>query len=225
MGKITIALLDTHILFRKGLAGLINQFEDYTVLMDAGSEEELLQQFRIHGLPQIVLTAIMLPVKSGYQTTQWLRQHHPSIKVIALSAIYTDFAVVQMVASGACGFTTKSVTPLQLKSILDKATHPDFHGGGLHGLYAQRMLPSQFSNLHKAMEVRLSEIEISLLQLCCTEMTYAQIAEELSLTEKAVDRMRDKLFQKLDLQNRPQLAVFAVTNGLRMDMVPLAVEV
>ncbi len=62
--------------------------------------------------------------------------------------------------------------------------------------------------------VNLTEREINFLKLACTELTYKEIADQLSVSPRTVDGYRDMLFEKLDIKTRVGLAIYAIKNGI-----------
>ena len=87
--KILIAIVDDHTLFRSGVCGLLSEFEELKVVFEAGNGQQLQQMLLTHTLPQVVLMDINMPVMDGYDTTRWLKERYPQIKVLALS-MYED---------------------------------------------------------------------------------------------------------------------------------------
>ena len=92
-----IAIADDHAMFRKGLSVLINLFPGYTVLFDAANGRELTEKINPAQLPDIVLMDISMPEMDGYATTEWLRNNYPAIKVLALSTMDAETAIIKMV--------------------------------------------------------------------------------------------------------------------------------
>src|SRR5450432_2988367 len=82
-----IALVDDHTMFRKGLAVLIGLFPGYKVLMDVANGREFIDQLDPDRLPDIVLLDIHMPIMDGYATAAWVHEHHPAIRVLALSTM------------------------------------------------------------------------------------------------------------------------------------------
>ncbi len=79
-------LVDDHKLFRKGIAELVNNFEGFKVIYEAGNGRELVD--RLPSLPEkpdIILLDINMKEMNGYETMSWLHDNHPNIKVIVLS--------------------------------------------------------------------------------------------------------------------------------------------
>ena len=118
--KINIAIVDDHAMFRNGLAVLINLFAGYTVLFDAGNGKEFIDKLSPQQLPDIVLMDISMPVMDGYATTEWLHNNYPQIKVLALSTMDAETAIIKMIKSGAKGYVLKDADTDELKRALDE---------------------------------------------------------------------------------------------------------
>ena len=98
-----IALADDHTLLRKGLASLVENF-GYTVVAEADNGQELMDKITGGAEPELVLMDINMPEKDGYETTLWLKENHPDIKVLALSMYDDETAIIRMLKSGAKGY-------------------------------------------------------------------------------------------------------------------------
>src|SRR5258708_2903510 len=118
----TIAIVDDHLMFRKGLAALINLFPGYQVLFDAGSGEECIRRLQeLSGLqPDILLMDIVMPGMEGYAATAWVRDNYPDIRVLALSTMEAETAIIGMIRSGAKGYVLKDADPAELKKAFDE---------------------------------------------------------------------------------------------------------
>src|SRR5580704_15641732 len=99
--KIKIAIVDDHALFRKSLRILIDMFVRYKVSHDASNGKDLIAQLKPNDLPDIVLMDINMPLMDGYASTFWLRENYPAIKVLALSTMDSETAIIKMIKSGA----------------------------------------------------------------------------------------------------------------------------
>lgn len=223
MNKISIAFVDDHKLLRAGLIELINDFKNCTVMLEAGNGKEFTQQLNLENLPQIVLLDISMPVMNGYDTAAWLQQNHPGIKIIVLSQFDEEFAIARMVNLGACAFLVKDEEPEILEEALNTVHQTGFYfGGQLGSLVRQLLQPSKYSQ--PGYDTLLSETEIRFLELSGSSLTYNQIGDELSMTVKQVEHLRDRLCTQFDLKTRPQLAVFALSNGLTLPPVNYTVS-
>ena len=118
-----IAIADDHAMFRKGLVVLINLFPGYQVLFDASNGKELIDKLNPDQLPDIILMDITMPEMDGYATTEWLHNHYSEIKVLALSTIDAETAIIRMVKSGAKGYVLKDADTDELKLAFDEVLH------------------------------------------------------------------------------------------------------
>ncbi|MFX6048539.1 response regulator transcription factor, partial [Acinetobacter baumannii] len=82
-----IALVDDHLLLRNGLAVVINSYQGYRVVFEAGNGIEFIQKLKENELPDIVLLDISMPYMNGYETAEWMKKNYPAIKVLVLSML------------------------------------------------------------------------------------------------------------------------------------------
>src|SRR5579875_4092592 len=102
-----IAIVDDHTMFRKGLVSLINFFPDYKVLFDAANGKDFINQLKPKHVPDIVLLDITMPEMDGYATADWIRVNHPEMKILALSTMDSETAIIKMIRHGAKGYLLK----------------------------------------------------------------------------------------------------------------------
>ncbi len=209
---ITIAIVDDHALFRKSLAVLIEMFPGYRVACDAANGRDLIDQLRPDQLPDIVLMDISMPVMDGYTATAWLREHFPQIKVLALSTMDAETAIIKMIKSGASGYILKDAEPSELRQAFEEVLS--------RGYFYNELLTRKVMNSVRELTpeaktfAKLSEREATFLRLACTELTYKEIADRMCVSARTVEGYRDALCEKLGLKTRVGLAMYAVRNHL-----------
>jgi DNA-binding NarL/FixJ family response regulator len=207
--KIRIAIVDDHTLFRNGVAALMGEFEELQILFQADNGQHM-QQLLIKQkqLPQVILMDISMPVMDGYAATNWLKKNHPQIKVLALSMFEDDKAVINMIRCGACGYLLKESKPADLfeaiKTIIQK------------GVFINEMVTGKMirSIVEGESESAFSPNEIIFLKLCCTELTYKEIADQMCISPRTIENYRDALFQRLNLKSRTGLVLYAIQNEI-----------
>lgn len=210
-----IAIADDHAMFRKGLAILINLFPGYEVLFDAANGRDLIDKLNPEQLPAIVLMDISMPEMDGYATTEWLRNNYPDIKVLALSTMDAETAIIKMVKCGARGYVLKDADTDELKLAFDEVMHRGyFYNETITRKVMQAVGQLTDSKNKTGTFINLTEREIVFLKLTCTELTYKEIADKLFVSVRTVEGYRDTLCEKLDLKTRVGLAMYAVKNGL-----------
>ncbi|MBN8857896.1 MAG: response regulator transcription factor [Sphingobacteriales bacterium] len=210
--KIQVAVVDDHTLLRTALAKLIDSFEDYTVYFEAENGEELKKIINKKVIPEIVLLDVNMPGMNGYETAEWLYKHYPQVKVLALSMLSDDHAIIRMLKSGAKGYIMKSADPDELLLALNSVMEKNFYlseyisGKIIGGLNRNMDVPDD--------PVPLTEKEKEFLRLICSDLSYKEIAEKMFVSQRRVEDHRDALFEKLKLRSRVGLVLYAIKNGI-----------
>ena len=210
-----IALTDDHVLLRNGLANLVKNL-GHTVLFEADNGKDFIEKLnKSNAMPDLVLMDINMPEMDGYDTTQWLQQNHPAVKVLALSMYNNENAIIRMLKNGAKGYILKDSHPDALSAAINDLLNVGFHYSDLINgklIHAINKMGDENSNLHQI--THLSEREIDFLKFTCTELTYKEIADQLIVSPRTIDSCRDGLFEKLHVKTRVGLAIFAIKNGI-----------
>ena len=210
-----VVLIDDHVLLRNGLASLIESFGKYTVLFQADNGKHFIEKLQPGMLPDIILMDINMPVMDGYETSLWLKEHYPRVKILALSMYDNENAIIRMFKAGAKGYILKDCDPEELKAALDALTEKGFY-------YSEMVTGKLISTINTLDEkdntvksiISLSDKETQFLKLACTELTYKEIADKMIISPRTVDGYRDDLFKKLNVRTRVGLVMFAVKNGI-----------
>jgi DNA-binding NarL/FixJ family response regulator len=208
MDTILIALVDDHRLFRSGIASLINNFNGYHILFEAANGEELIRRISPKFKPDIILLDINMPVMDGAITAKWIRNNYPDIFIIVLSMYDDAEKVLAMLKLGVKGYLLKDAEPIEFEQALQKVSagevyYPDF---------VTRLLLDSMN--HPIDHNKLNIREIEFLKLASTELTYKEIADQMSISVRTVDGYRDTLFEKLNVKSRVGLVLYAVKNKL-----------
>jgi len=206
--QILIAIVDDHTLFRNGVAALLGEFDELKVVFDAENGEHLRQMLTKHPSPQVILMDINMPVMDGYAATKWIKENHPHIKVLALSMFEDDKAVIRMIKSGASGYVLKESKPRELLEAIKIINEK--------GVYINEMVSGKLlrSVSDKDQAPEFSKKELEFLKLCCSELTYKEIADQMFVSPRTVDNYREALFLKLNLKSRTGLVLYAIQNEI-----------
>lgn len=210
-----IAIVDDQVMIRKALSVLINMFPGYEVMLDAADGKDLQRQLQPDNLPHIVLLDIVMPNMDGYETAGWLRDNHPDIKVLALSTMDSDAAIIKMIKQGAKGYVLKDADPAELKLAFDEVMRQGY-------FYNELITRKVMNSIHSLTDdksdlkafAKLTDRELQFLRLACSEKTYQQIAAEMFVSERTVDGYREALCKKLNLNTRVGLVMFAIRNNI-----------
>lgn len=205
--KLQVAIVDDHALFRKGLVFLIQELKQIEVVFEAENGEVMKYMIAKGLVPDVVLMDIKMPVLDGYGASKWLKENHPEIKILALSMYEDERAVIGMIRSGAGGYLLKSSGPRELLSAVRIINEK--------GVFINEKMSGKLYR-HATLDQGpiLSKNELAFLKLCCSEMTYKEIADQLCVSPRTIDNYRDSLFDKLELRSRTGLVLYAIKNEI-----------
>ena len=208
---INIALADDHAILRKGVAEILSKFDNMSVILEAGDGKDLISKLQAAAtLPDVCIVDINMPEMNGYDTAAEIKKRWPDIKILALSMYDTELNVIKMLRSGANGYVLKDSDPEELRFAISEVYR--------HGFYHSELVTGRMLHiLHDSdnrVNVELNERETTFLGLCCTELTYKEIADQMFLSPRTIDGYRETLFKKLNITTRTGLAMYAIKAGM-----------
>jgi DNA-binding NarL/FixJ family response regulator len=203
---ISIAIVDDHTLFRNGVASLMSEYDNISIAFEASNGLEMQSMIK-KNMPDIVLMDINMAVMGGFEATKWLKENYPRIHVLALTMFEDDYAILKMIRAGAKGYISKEATPADLlfaiRAIKTK-------GIFVNEFVSGKLLRS--FHVDNAPEMTLKEIQF--LELCCSELTYKEIADKMNVSPRTVDNYRESLFDKFHIKSRVGLVLYAIRNRI-----------
>jgi DNA-binding NarL/FixJ family response regulator len=210
--KIKLALADDHNLFRKGVEELISDYDNMEVLFSVENGRELLSKLNTAKvLPDVCLLDINMPETNGFETAKAIKEKWPDIKILAVSVYDSEFNIIGMLRAGAGGYILKDSQP----AVLRKAVESLYENGFYHSeLVTGKILHQIISKPNETTATELNEKETQFLKLCCSEMTYREIADVMGINHRTIDNYRDQLFYKLKIKSRTGLVMYALKTGI-----------
>jgi DNA-binding NarL/FixJ family response regulator len=211
-----ILLVDDHILFRKGMAALLNARKSYEIVGEAGDGYEALEAAR-NTLPDVILMDIHMPRCDGLEGIRLIKREMPHVKIVVLTVSDDNQDLFQAIKGGAQGYLLKNLEPRQLYDCLENIARGE---SALSGSIAAKIL-LEFSNPGSSAEQDAGELveqltarETTILHLVADGKTNKEIASELVISENTVKIHLRNILEKLHLKNRIQIAVYAARQGL-----------
>ncbi len=207
---IKIAIAEDHTLFRAALSGLLNDFDEFEVLIQAENGKMLLNQLNEDSGIDLVLVDIEMPEMDGPSTVKELRKRYKNtIKVLALS-MHKEYRLVnEMLQSGANGFLSKDSSTEELKTAIYSVMRHDFY---LHSEMSAMVFGKHFKTL--GFEDSLNDIEEDIVVLVCQQKTNVEIAEALNLSLNTINSYRTRILDKINATNTAGLVIYAIKHGL-----------
>jgi two-component system response regulator DevR len=213
MKKTRILLVDDHAIVRLGLMTLLNDQPDMQVVGEASTAAEAVHAVE-KGNPDVVLMDIRLPGEGGIDATRQVTSRFPGSKVVMLTSFADDDLVIRAINAGAAGYVLKQVGNEELLRAIRAAAR----GEALLDPSTTAKLLSRVRQLERSAEEdafrELSDREMDVLALLARGRTNAEIGQSLNLSEKTVGNYVGTMFDKLHLNNRIELAIYAVEHHL-----------
>jgi DNA-binding NarL/FixJ family response regulator len=210
-----ILLVDDHVLFRKGVAALLETRPEIEIVGEAKDGLEAIEAAR-ENLPDVILMDIHMPKCDGLEATRRIKREMPHVKIVMLTVSDEEQHLFEAIKSGAQGYLLKNLEPYQLYDLLESISRGE---APLSGAIAAKILkeftrPSQDTAQQTDIIEELTPRESNVLQLVAEGKTNKEIAAILFLSENTVKIHLRNILDKLHLQNRIQVAVYAVRQGL-----------
>jgi len=224
MKRITVLLVEDHTVVREGLRNLIELEEDFEVVGEAHTGREAIVQ--VEKLqPDVVLMDIAMPLLNGLEATRQMLKANPAVKVLMLSAHSDDAYVKNATESGARGFLLKQSSAHDV-CLAIRAVHQGKHFFSpsisrrqerIHQLVTKRT--GGFTKITTSLTTR----EMEVLQLIAEGKANKEIAAELGIGIKTVEKHREHLMDKLDIHDTAGLTRYAISGGIIESSVQLTI--
>ena len=205
-----IAIADDHVLVRRGLAELLREMDDFDVVGEAASGDDLLRLLRDERVDVVVMDMNM-PGPSGLDLVKSIRAEFPRLPLLVLSAHPEDQYAVRVVRAGAMGYLTKESAEADLVDAVRRVASGKRY---LTQALAASLLDALDTDPDEDPHAALSDREYQVLRLIASGMTVGGIAEHLSLSVKTVSTYRSRLLQKMGMSNNAEITRYALENGL-----------
>ncbi len=211
MKKVKVVLVDDHKLFRNGLSTLLKAEKEIEITGEAENGKEFCKLLQ-KTMPDVVLMDIEMPVMNGIEASRLAIRMYPDLKIITLSMYGEEEYYLKMIEAGAKGFILKN-------SGIDevvKAIKTVYNGGTF---FSQEVLYNVVKNIQevkkdKTPAIKLSNRENEILHLICKGFSNQEIAEELNISKRTVDKHRANILDKTNTHNTASLVMYAVENKL-----------
>ncbi len=200
---IRILAVDDHPLVRGGIAALIANQPDMSLIAEGSNGREAIQQFRTHQ-PDITLMDLQMPEMSGLDAIIAIRGEFANARIIVLTTYAGDVQALRALQAGARAYLLKSLVH---KELLD--TIRAVHAG-------RKTLSTQVSYdlAEHATDDTLTKAEIDVLRLIAAGNANKQIADQLSITEDTVKGRVKSILSKLDANDRTHAAMIGLKRGI-----------
>lgn len=210
--KHSVIIVDDHLLFAKSLHTLLDKLGGFEVLAMLKNGKELTRYFlNKRKKPDLILLDIKMPVMDGIQAMEWLREHRPDQKVLALTMEDDEETIIKMVRAGARGYLLKDIHPDNFRHALDVVIQK---GAYYTPRIADVLSVSSVGEKRKRPENAFTDREREFVKLTCSELTYKQIASMMHLSPKTIEGYWESVSKKVGVRSRVGLVIYCMKNNL-----------
>jgi len=204
----SIVLIDDHHIVRQGLEFLISTVEGLDIQASFSDGDAFIKYLNENNIPDLVLLDLVMPNMNGIEVTHYIKTYYPYIKVLVLTSYVDDEYVMSAINEGADGYEIKDVEPQKLIATITKVLNNEkiIHPKAKNVIDAMHEKP-HFNN-------KLSKREMEVLKEMVKGKTNKDIAKSLFVSEKTVKTHVSHIFNKLQVSDRTQAAIYAIENKL-----------
>lgn len=215
MKRTTVLLAEDHTIVREGLRALLEMKGGVEVVAEAENGRQavaLVRKLR----PAVVLLDLSMPELNGFEATRQILKAVPSTRVLILSAYDDDAYVDQVIASGAAGYLLKHTSGAILSTAIREVEKGNtfFSPSVAKRLNSRNRKTPDHAGVLKRKTVKLSRREAEALQLVAEGKANKQIAAELGISIKTVEKHRQHLMEKLNIHDTAGLTRYAIAEGV-----------
>ena len=213
--KITVLLADDHTVVREGLKLLLNSADDIEVVGEVENGRQAVQTAkRLH--PDVVVLDLVMPVLNGVEAARQITREVPNTRVLVLSSYSDDERVQQLIEDGATGYLVKQTAANDLLKAIREAKKGNAY---FSPSISKRLLDQCRDTFSRGAPVKkktntLTSREAGVLQLIAEGYANKQIASELSISIKTVEKHRQQVMNKLNIHEIAGLTRYAVSKGI-----------
>jgi len=220
---IKLVLAEDQVVVREGIKKLLEEDEEIDVVGCAGNGNEALELCDAFA-PDVVIMDINMPVCDGVEGTRLIKQKYPSVKILILTMYNDDDNICRAMENGADGYVLKGIRPEDFISAIKKTVN------GLNVVdesvlatimkkYKYNKRNQKVSDTVKKTDKNtinnlLNDTEKEIIKYIVYSKNNREIAQILHLSEGRVRNIITRIFRKLDVKDRIELAVLAVKNDI-----------
>ena len=202
-GLIRVFSVDDHPLLREGIAALVNNQPDMTLIAEASTGAEAIQVFK-QNVPDVTLMDLRLPDMSGIDVLIAIRTEFPEARIIMLTTFEGDVEIHRALQAGARGYILKNMPPSELLDVIRQV-----HAG-------KKRIPAAIASqlAEHLSDETLTEREIEVLREVADGNRNRNIAEKLFISEETVKVHVKHIMEKLGAADRTQAVAIGVRRGI-----------
>jgi two-component system, NarL family, response regulator NreC len=212
--KKQVLIVEDHTILREGLRSLLSGHIDFEIVGEATDGREAIRS--VEKLqPDIVLMDISMPRMDGISAIREIKKQNSKIRILALTVHKTEEYILSTLEAGADGYLLKDATHAELIKAMEIISKGDrYLCPGIAGQIIDGYLQGRKSSKPLSVYETLTPREKEILKLIGEGYKNKEIAEQLFISVKTVEKHRSNLMEKLQLHNSAAVTSYAIKKGL-----------
>ena len=203
VSKIRVLCVDDHPLVRKGIAALLSNEPDMTLVAEAENGREAVERFREHR-PDVTLMDLRMPVLDGIAAVRMIRDEFPEARILALTSFDGDQDVYRALEAGVRGYLLKETVHSEVLSAIRVV-----HSG-------RKLMPSEVAErlAQYFPQPALTPREVEVLTLVAAGLANKEIAARLGTADGTIKMHVQNILAKLEATDRTHAVTIALQRGI-----------
>lgn len=214
-GKIRVMIVEDHEMFRDGMGIILSQIENFELAAAVATGKEMKRYLRETGDVQVVLMDVKLAGETGIELTEYIKEHHPEVLVVALTMNDDANVILRMLSAGASGYLLKNATKNELRDAIDAVLNGNEYYSPEAAFKVINKISVKEKNNIAGIELGgFSMREVQIIRLICEGRSNMEIADKLSLSTRTVEKHRFNIMKQMEVKSAAELVVYAIKNNL-----------
>ena len=211
--KTRVVIADDHAIVRRGIRSLFEGQADFEIVAEAADGDEAVRRV-MEADADLALLDISMPRKTGLTAAGEISQHRPQTRIVMLSMHDNEQFFFESLTAGASGYVVKSAADRQLLDACRGAMRgePVIFAGAVNALIRDYLEATRRGEERRGDPLTPRELEV--VKLIAEAYTNEEIAEQLMISRKTVERHRTNILEKLGMHDRVELTRYAIRRGL-----------
>jgi DNA-binding NarL/FixJ family response regulator len=214
MNKIMLGIYDEHKLTQEGISSLLRSIEEVEIAVMANTKSQLMESLMLMPLHLLIIN-LHEPNAPILNLITQITLQHPKIKILIVSVLNHEEAVLKTIKAGAKGFLSKDTDKNELiEAIYTLRSGYDYFSKSITHILLNKYIHKLKTDENAEGINTLSSREIEIMKLWGNSMTNKEIADKLFLSVRTVETHKNHIMQKLNLKTSVDLIKFGIKNNI-----------
>lgn len=211
---IHIALADDHKIYRDGIRMSLKMYDHLRIIWEAEDGKDMIHKLKMK-LPDLLIMDISMPETDGIKALQLIRKEYEDLKVIILSMYNDRETVTKMMEYGANAYLTKTADAEEIyEAIINCINNEYFFNDLVNSAVLLNLQKKRTNKKFVTNGVNLNDKELKMLKLISEDKTTEEISEELHLSPRTVETIRQTMKTKVGVKTVAGLLMYAIKRNL-----------